>query len=69
MTAIVSHRVRRNREPRRSRRCPDDPAAFGELATDLLYDFRGGRAGFSPEIVRELRVLREHFYLQSSQKT
>jgi hypothetical protein len=39
------------------------------LATDLLYDFRGGRAGFSPEIVRELRVLREHFYLQSSQKT
>ena len=47
----------------------DNPAAFGELATDLLYDFRGGRAGFSPEIVRELRVLREHYYLQSSQKT
>lgn len=47
----------------------DNPAAFGELATDLLYDFRGGRAGFPPEIVRELRVLREHYYVQPSKKT
>ena len=47
----------------------DNPAAFGQLATDLLYDFRGNRTGFPPEIVRELRTLREHYYLQSSSKT
>ena len=47
----------------------DNPSVFGELATDLLYDFRGGRAGFPPEIIRELRALREHYYLLSSPKT
>lgn len=44
------------------------PAAFGELSTDLLFDFRGNRAGFPAEVVRELRALRHHFYWRPSPK-
>ena len=44
----------------------DNPAVFGELSTDLLYDFRGNRAGFPGEIVRELRTLREYYYQRSA---
>jgi len=46
----------------------DYPAAFGEYLTDLLYDFRGGRAGFPAEIVFELRALRDCYYSQPSRK-
>ena len=44
----------------------DNPAVFGELSTDLLYDFRGNRAGFPAEIVHELRALREYYYHRPS---
>ena len=47
----------------------DNPTAFGEYLTDLLYDFRGNRAGFPAEIVWELRALRDCYYAQSSRKT
>ena len=47
----------------------DNPTAFGVLATDLLYDFRGNRAGFSAAVVRELRALRGHYYFQSLNKS
>jgi hypothetical protein len=46
----------------------DDPARFGELSTDLLYDFRGNRYGFPPELVRELRALRECYFSHSPLK-
>jgi len=46
----------------------DNPAAFGELLTDLLYDFRGSRSGFSAEVVRELQGLRAHYYREPSRK-
>ena len=46
----------------------DNPAVFGELSTDLLYDFRGNRAGFPAEIVCELQALREYYYQRPSQR-
>lgn len=39
-----------------------EPAAFGKLMAELLIDGRGGRIGFAQEIVRELHVLRDHYY-------
>ena len=44
----------------------DNPAAFGEFSTELLYDFRGDRAGFPAEIVCELRALREYYYQRTT---
>ncbi len=39
-----------------------NPATFGKLLAELLIDGRGGRIGFPDEIVRELHVLRDHYY-------
>jgi hypothetical protein len=39
--------------------CWGDSALSTQLLEDLLVDHRGGRRGFAPQVVRELRRLRE----------
>ncbi|MBS0306555.1 MAG: hypothetical protein JSR43_14405 [Proteobacteria bacterium] len=40
--------------------CWSDPQLVDQVLDDLLVDRRGGRRGFAPAIVRELRRLREY---------
>jgi len=40
--------------------CWSDPRLAEQVLDDLLVDRRGGRRGFAPAIVRELRRLREY---------
>ena len=39
--------------------CWNDSALATQVLEDLLTDHRGGRRGFAPQVVRELRRLRE----------
>jgi hypothetical protein len=39
--------------------CWSDSALATQVLEDLLVDHRGGRRGFAPQVVRELRRLRE----------